>query len=249
MFDVVFMLKIKKIVLLQNISIALGVLAFCLSVFSVYSISKINEKIKNFNNDRSMNGVFKPIKDIPDVEIVNKDGSIVKVHAKESSDELGKIIDLKREKNNSAKKNTNTTNNKPNSKTGKDDKKSLNSSARKTNKPQVVPVSRNDVADKAKQASQQAYQQQKQQVKKVNNNNVVGDFIVQIGAFKDKGVAEKQCQKARPSIEGKRCGVVPVNEQTFRAVVYPFATNESAVLFANKLTNVLGTICIAKKNV
>ena len=112
-----------------------------------------------------------------------------------------------------------------------------------------MPVSRHNAVDKAKQVPQQAPQQQKQQVKKVNNNNIVGDFIVQIGAFKDKSVAEKQCQKARPNIEGRRCGVVPVNEQTFRAVVYPFATNESAVLFANKLTNVLGTVCIAKKNV
>ena len=249
MFDVVFMLKIKKIVLLQNVSIALGVLAFCLSIFSAYSISKINEKIKDFSNDRSMNGVFKPIKDIPDVEIVNKDGSVVKVHAKESSDELGKIIDLKREKNNSATRNANTANNKQNSKTGKDDKKNVNNSAHKNNKQQVVPVSRHNAVDKAKQVPQQAPQQQKQQVKKVNNNNIVGDFIVQIGAFKDKSVAEKQCQKARPNIEGRRCGVVPVNEQTFRAVVYPFATNESAVLFANKLTNVLGTVCIAKKNV
>ena len=249
MFDVVFMLKIKKIVLLQNVSIALGVLAFCLSIFSAYSISKINEKIKDFSNDRSMNGVFKPIKDIPDVEIVNKDGSVVKVHAKESSDELGKIIDLKREKNNSATRNANTANNKPSSKTGKDDKKNVNNSAHKNNKQQVVPVSRRNAVDKAKQVPQQALQQQKQQIKKVNNTNVVGDFIVQIGAFKDKSVAEKQCQKARPSIEGRRCGVVPVNEQTFRAVVYPFATNESAVLFANKLTNALGTVCIAKKNV
>ena len=248
------MIKIKRIVLLQNVSIALGVIAFVISMFCVTSILKVNEKIDSLNFDNKKD--FTLIKDnIPDVEVISNDGSVVKVHAKKSEDEVGKLIGVRQEKNgsdnkknigknlsNSSSHKQRQNNNNGNIRREEHGAVNLNGSVNK-NSEKIAPMSRSD---------SKKYQQQ-QQVKEVRKDNtpvrIPGNFIVQIGAFKDRGTAEKQCQKVRASIGEKQCGVVVANGQAFRAVIYPFATNDSAVVFANKLSNKLNIACLAKKNV
>ena len=87
------MTKLKKMMINQSIAMVLSFVAFVFSIYALISVNKIKNSIDIDFIQRE--GVFKPIKKVPDVEIVNKDGSIQQVNAVESKDPLGKLLEEK----------------------------------------------------------------------------------------------------------------------------------------------------------
>jgi len=240
------MTSLKKLFSFQKISIFLSIIACCLSVFSIISVNKIKHDI---SNGEMVEKRFKPIKDIPDVEVIKADGSITKITAKESNDELSKILSKKNENN---KQNNN-----------KNDKKNV-----EKKKNDIIPVSRdNKNTIKSKQSAKddkknnnlkniqdrEVYVEIKNKIeeKKENKENIDkihGAYVIQAGAYKDKNVALKQCQKFQQYLNGKHCNLATNNNLTFRVILYPFNTKQEAENFANKFKEQAKVDCLVKQN-
>jgi len=249
------MQKLKGVVAMQKISLLASCVAVCLSMISIISINKIKTNL--YNNDIGEK-VFKPIKDIPDVEVIKVDGSIEQINSTESKDVFGKLMYNK--KDNKVKKQEqevikeakkeNVKQIKLNEKVfaKKEDKKDISNNVVKANKI-VTPIERTKNTNQNKQNN---LQQSKHAIMNEQNtftkNKIHGSFVVQIGAFKDKNVAVKQCENVKNNLNGKDCNIATTNNQVYRSIIYPFNSyqdaNEYLIVFSSK-TRITGLI---KKN-
>ena len=232
------MTKLKIIMNLQKASLFLSVVACALSIFALISVNKMQIFI---NNNEVINSRFKPIKDIPDVEIIKPDGTVEKISARKSQDELSKILGNKNSKNEI--------------KLNKDVKEVKKNSNNKDKKP-IEPVSREkqnvvktkEVVKETTVVKQDTQQPVKPNTESVNTEKIHGNFVVQIGAFKDRAIALSQCNKIKQHLNGKYCNVATSNNLVFRSIIYPFVSNDEALKFVSDFSQKTKINCLVKKN-
>ena len=233
------MITAKKILTIQKVSLLCSVIAMTLSVIAIVSISTkcdLNMKIIKENK------AFKPIDKVPDVEIIHPDGRVEAVKSMESQDKLVDIIEPKKAVN-SKKPEPISRNNAKNDKNGKNNNKKEQQSSKDV---KVSQNNNNKIDDKnIKNNQTNTNNNQKQEEKKAIN----GNFIVQIGSFKDKKLAGVQCEKVVKTgkTKDKNCAISS-QDNTFRSIVYPFKDIEEATAFANKLQRENRISCLVRKN-
>ena len=248
------MQKLKGIVFLQKLSLLASVFAVCLSIIAIISVNRIKLNTEHYDvHDK----LFKPIKDLPDVEIIKVDGSVEKIRATESKDELGKLLDKKNDNKNEAnikrkeqeiiREVKNIDNRiKINDKVlEKKDEKGVQEKNLKKEVKAIKPVERN--TSKVINISTPSVKQHTQEQVAVKSK-IHGNFVVQIGAFKDKNIALKQCENVKAYLEGKSCDIATSNNQVYRAIIYPFDTRKDAEEYLNKFSLKTRIIGLIKKN-
>lgn len=225
------MITAKKLMIIQKVSLLCSVVAMVLSVVAIASISS-NCNVK-FNIHKENNS-FKPIDKIPDVEIIHSDGSVEKIKSVESQDKLGEIITPKKKEENKKEPIARGSQDKKNAL--KNDKKIIDKEIKKQEIKSVKPTtSEKKVENKVDNASKP--------------QGINGAFVVQVGSFKDKTLAEVQCKKVANTgkLKGKNCAVAS-RDNSFRAIVYPFDSRELATEFGDKLQRENRISCLVKKN-
>ena len=251
------MANLKKIIIWQNISLATSIFACIFSIYALISVNKV--KRLSFDGINYQNS-FKPIKMITDVEIVQPDGTTSSINAIESHDNLGEKLKEQEERTNAIKqakqvnKNSHST---PNIENKISLTNTIPATVKNISKKHIqsvsqdihhnVPMKRVDNNNNSKPSiTEKPINRSEESV--ANNKKIYGNFVVQIGAFKERDKSLQQCQKVKQHLNNKKCYTATTNGQVFRTIVYPFDKNDEAVNFANKFSVTTRLSCLVKKN-
>lgn len=255
----------------QNIFNILSIVAIIMATVSLVSVNNFEKTIiKNEAVDLQKNKISRFIEEIPDVEIVNADGSVVKLNSTEDN-----YNESKRSENTNSNKsddeNNTGNNNDYDEEKFLDKKKAIANNG--SNLGKIIPVSRNEDVKKDKIDVGNFEKKDKNNLleEKDNENNSelndsanrersdsmqkailqaknLGNFVVQVATFKNVVQAENQCKKIKFAIEDKHCDVVAVANNFYCSVVYPFNSKDDAYEFSKKLSEKIKVKCFVRTN-
>jgi cell division protein FtsN len=201
----------RKIIYSDKTPLLVSCVAFCVSIvallISVKSINKTNE-IEIINDIEGVNK-RKIEQNIPDVEIIRPDGSVVQVKSLDSKDNISQIVD------------------------NKNNQQNLKNTLKQPQK-RPIPITRKEAT------------KEKQGKNNINNSQISGNYVLQVGSFKTKELAVKHCEKVKKYIGTKQCSVSAKNN---RSIVYPFSSIDEAKNMAMLLLQKAGINGLVKKNI
>lgn len=176
----------RKIIYSDKTPLLVSCVAFCVSVIalviSVKSINKTNE-IEIINGIETVSK-RKIEQNIPDVEIIRPDGSVVQVKSLDSKDNISQIVETKNSQQNS---------------------KSILTQPQK----RPIPITRKE-ATKDNKASKVEKQEKNNSI----SSQINGNYVLQVGSFKTKELAIKHCEKVKKYIGSKQCSVSATNNRS-----------------------------------
>ena len=253
----------------QNIFNILSIVAVVMATVSFVSVNNFEKAmIENKTANWQKNKTSRFIKEIPDVEIVNADGSIVKLNSTEDNYDELKGLQYNGNKSNDE---NNVRDNSDYNKEKFLDKKKVVVKKDSSDLKKIIPVSRNenikdktDVENPEKKVKNDLFEKKNSENNESNDNinrthddtvqkvtlhaKNLGNFVVQVAAFKNMVQAENQCKKIEPAIKDKHCGVVTLANSFYCSIVYPFDSRDEANEFSKKMSEKIKVKCFVRTN-